>query len=179
MTRRVLAILLMGAVWSLSAAGSLPKGLIALDGRAAPALKLADLDGRFTDLERLRGSWVMVHFWAGWCGPCRKELPTLERMRDRLGLEGPTLVMVNTAETEDEVFAFLSITAPSLTSLLDRDGAVTGRWQPRGLPSTFLVDPGGRLRYLALGGRTWDSPEYLGFLRSLRMAAPAPSEVRK
>jgi hypothetical protein len=106
-------------------------------------------------------------------------LPTLERMRDRLGSEGPTLVMVNTAESEDEVFAFLSITAPSLTSLLDRDGTVTDRWQPRGLPSTFLVDPDGRLRYLALGGRTWDSPEYLGFLRSLKAAAPAPSKARK
>jgi thiol-disulfide isomerase/thioredoxin len=144
-----------------------PTGLLPLDGRQAPPLRLADLDGRVTDLESLRGHWVMVHFWAGWCGPCRKELPSLERMRQRLGTAGPQLVMVNTAESEETVFAFLSVTAPELTSLLDRDGRVTDRWQPRGLPSTFLVDPQGRLRYIALGGRNWDTPVFLGFLRAL------------
>jgi thiol-disulfide isomerase/thioredoxin len=177
--KRCLAGLLLGALWSVSAAGPLPQGMIALDGRAAPALKLADLDGRATDLDRLRGRWVMVHFWAGWCGPCRQELPAIQRMRRALGPAGPTLVMVNTAETDDEVFAFLSVVAPELTSLLDRDGLVTARWQPRGLPSTFLVDPQGRQRYLALGGRAWDSPEYLGFLRSLDGVVPAPAQPGK
>ncbi len=76
--------------------------------------------------------------------------------------------MVNTAETEVELFAFLGAVAPTLLAgnLLDRDGAVTERWQPRGLPSTFLVDPEGRIQYLALGGRPWDSPAYIAFLRA-------------
>ena len=77
------------------------------------------------------------------------------------------LVMVNTAETEDEVFAFLASVAPALSTLLDKDGQVTERWQPRGLPSTFFVDPRGRLRYLALGGRPWDTEPYRHFLASL------------
>lgn len=149
-----------------AAAAELPEGLIALDGQPAPALKLADPDGNVTDLATLRGRWVMVHFWAGWCAPCRRELPAIAAMIQTkpasLGL-----VMVNTAETDDDVFAFLAAVAPELTSLLDRDGQVTERWQPRGLPSTFFVDPAGRLRYLALGGRPWDTPPYQRFLAGL------------
>lgn len=144
----------------------LPEGLIPLDGRPAPALKLADLDGKATDLASLRGRWAMVHFWASWCTPCRRELPAIAAMA-KTKPETPALVMVNTAETDDEVFAFLSAVAPELSTLLDRDGKVTERWQPRGLPSTFFVDPEGRLRYLALGGRPWDSPAYQRFLAGL------------
>ena len=147
-------------------AGTLPEGLIKLDGRPAPALKLADLDGKTTDLARLRGQWVMVHFWASWCGPCRRELPAIAAMVQTKPA-ALALVMVNTAETEDEVFAFLASVAPALSTLLDKDGQVTERWQPRGLPSTFFVDPRGRLRYLALGGRPWDSEPYRRFLADL------------
>jgi hypothetical protein len=57
--------------------------------------------------------------------------------------------------------------APDIVPLMDSDGAVTERWQPRGLPATFFVDPEGRLRYLALGGRPWDTPAYLGFINGL------------
>ena len=77
------------------------------------------------------------------------------------------IVVINTAESEDKVFAFLAGVAPDLNPLMDRDGLVTERWQPRGLPATFLVDPSGRLQYLALGGRPWDSPDYLKFLQKL------------
>jgi hypothetical protein len=48
---------------------------------------------------------------------------------------------------------------------MDYDGSVTEAWQPRGLPSTYLVDPQGQLRYLALGGRAWDTPQYIQFLK--------------
>jgi hypothetical protein len=54
-----------------------------------------------------------------------------------------------------------------LTPLLDYDGLVTEAWQPRGLPSTFLVDPQGQLRYLALGGRPWNKPQYIQFLERI------------
>lgn len=163
------AIVLLFGFWLLPAAAigvDPPEGLITLDDRPAPTLKLADLDGKITDLAALRGRWVMVHFWASWCTPCRRELPAIAAMT-KTKPKSLALVMVNTAETDDEVFAFLAAVAPELTTLLDRDGRVTERWQPRGLPSTFFVDPEGRVRYLALGGRPWDSPAYQRFLASL------------
>lgn len=144
-----------------------PPGLLKLDGRPAPALSLADMDGKRADLAALRGRWVMVHFWAGWCGPCRREMPTLSGLMRALPAERLTVLLVNTAESDDAVFSFLATVSPELNSLMDRDGLTTAAWQPRGLPSTFLVDPHGRLRYLALGGRDWSAPAYVEFLRQL------------
>jgi thiol-disulfide isomerase/thioredoxin len=144
-----------------------PPGIMVLDTRPAPELSLENLDGEAYDLTAARGHWVFVHFWASWCGPCRREMPTIERMRSALGDSPLDIVMVNTAETEDAVFTFLAVVAPDTVPLMDTDGLVTEDWQPRGLPATFLVDPAGTLRYRALGGREWDSAPYLAFLRGL------------
>lgn len=168
--KQLSAFLICWAVAVSVPAAELPKGLIALDGRPAPALKLTDLSGRSTDLATLRGQWVMVHFWASWCGPCRKEMPTIQSLSAKIAPDRLRILLVNTAESDDMAFAFLAIVAPDLDTLMDHDGVVTDQWQPRGLPSTFLVDPEGRLRYLALGGRVWDADPYLGFLR--RLSAP-------
>jgi thiol-disulfide isomerase/thioredoxin len=149
------------------AAEPLPKGLLVLDGRAAPPLVLDDLDGERWDISEARGRWLFVHFWASWCGPCRKEMPTIQAIFPKFDASQLEIVLINTAETEDTVFAFLAEVAPDITPLMDSDGLVTEQWQPRGLPATFFVDPQGRLQYLALGGRPWDSTEYLEFVRRL------------
>jgi thiol-disulfide isomerase/thioredoxin len=146
---------------------NLPKGVITVDGRDAPPLALANMDGETYDLAQSKGKWVFVHFWASWCGPCRKEMPTIQAIVDQFADSDLHIVLVNTAEDEDTVFNFLGIVAPDMDSLLDSDGSVTEAWQPRGLPSTYFVDPQGKLRYVALGGRPWDEGEYLGFLKML------------
>jgi cytochrome c biogenesis protein CcmG/thiol:disulfide interchange protein DsbE len=161
-----LCLLLLSPV-SFATEHRLPPGLLQLQPRPAPALRLANMDGKVTDLRKLRGHWVMVHFWASWCGPCRREMPTIQAMATKMAPRYLRLVLVNTAERDDDVFAFLGGVAPDLDSLMDRDGSVTARWQPRGLPSTYLVDPQGRERYLALGGRRWNSKAYLEFLSHL------------
>jgi thiol-disulfide isomerase/thioredoxin len=155
--------------WRASAQSELPMppGIIALDGRNAPALKLKNMDGEAFDLANAKGHWVFVHFWASWCGPCRKEMPTIQTIATQLPANKLKIILVNTAESDDTVFSFIGIVAPDLTPLLDYDGVVTEAWQPRGLPSTYLVDPQGKLRFLALGGRPWDKPEYVKFLSGL------------
>ena len=154
------------------AAADLPPGLMARDGSPAPALHLTNMAGEATDLKDLRGQWVMVHFWATWCGPCRKEMPTLQHLVKQFPPQRLRLLLVNTAETDDDVFAFLGLVAPDLDSLMDRDGSATERWQPRGLPSSFLIDPDGRQRYLALGGRDWATGPYLTFLQQITQSPP-------
>lgn len=150
-----------------AAESDLPRGILRLNPYAAPPLSLQDMDGQPYTLRQDRGAWTFVHFWASWCGPCRREMPAIQAMYSRLQSQGLKLALVNTAEDEDTVFIFLATFAPDLRPLLDRDGQATEQWQPRGLPATYLVDPEGRVRYQALGGRPWDSQGYLDFLRRL------------
>ena len=163
-------LLVLAAV--TACAETLPPGVMRINGTAAPDLQLDNIDGEAYDLEATHGHWRFVHFWASWCGPCRKEMPSIERMATALGEDPLEIILVNTAETEDDVFTFLGIAAPDLVPLMDVDGQVTEVWQPRGLPATYLVDPYGRIQYQALGGRAWDRPVYLEFLRGLGTPTP-------
>ena len=168
--KQIWPVLLWMSLISASAAHeatALPKGLLQLEPYSAPAMELQDLDGEPYSLREDNGAWVFVHFWASWCGPCRKEMPAIQNMANTLQAEGLKIVMINTAEDEDTVFSFLSMHAPTVRPLMDRDGQITEKWHPRGLPATYLVDPAGRVRYQALGGRAWDTPPYLTFLRGL------------
>ncbi|MFO7603933.1 MAG: TlpA disulfide reductase family protein [Gammaproteobacteria bacterium] len=149
------------------AALELPRGIIETPRVQAPAVRLEDMDGRVQALQEYRGQWVFVHFWASWCGPCRKEMPHIQRLIQIMEDQGLAFMIINTAESEDTVFTFLGGVAPELHSLLDRDGLVTEAWQPRGLPATYLVDPAGQVRYQALGGRPWHEKVYVDFLRAL------------
>lgn len=170
------AVFLAWLYASLAAAIEVPKGILVLNGRPAPALKLADMEGKTVDLATLRGQWVLVHFWASWCGPCRKEMPTLDQLSKTIPTQKFRILLINTAESDDEVFSFLPTVSPDLNALMDRDGKVTERWQPRGLPSSFIVDPQGRLRYLALGGRDWMSTPYLDFVKQLSVGSNEPAK---
>jgi cytochrome c biogenesis protein CcmG/thiol:disulfide interchange protein DsbE len=165
--KKLITCLMVVISVQVHAAEDIPKGIITLDGRQAPSLVLNDLDGESWDISKAKGRWLFVHFWASWCGPCRKEMPTIQAIYNQFDKSELEIVIINTAEPEDTVFSFLASIQMDIDTLLDRDGLVTEQWQPRGLPSTFFVDPDGKLRYLALGGRPWDSPAYLAFLNRL------------
>lgn len=150
-----------------AAAAVPPEGILTLEPHPAPDLEVSDADGNRFSLEAARGSWVFVHFWASWCVPCRREMPSIQRMREALDGQGPQVVLINTAEDADTIFFFLAEVAPELHSYSDRNGRITEAWQPRGLPATYLVAPDGSIRYQALGDRPWDEPRYLDFLRRL------------
>lgn len=160
-------ILMITASVITKAETALPFGIRACTAKAAPRLQLETIDGATADLQMMQDKWVFVHFWASWCGPCRKEMPAIEKLSQLLAHDRLSIVMVNVAEDEDTVFSFLAEVSPELESYMDRDGQVTEAWQPRGLPATYLVDPQGKIRYQALGGREWHQPDYLDFLKQL------------
>jgi len=151
---------------------ALPKGILKITPRPAPALSLQNLDEETFTLDSKTGRWAFVHFWASWCGPCRREMPSIQALSKQSSTLKLDFFIVNTAESEDVVFSFLASVAPDINSLLDRDGLVTEKWQPRGLPSTYLVDPEGNIRYIVLGGQDWHKPEYTRFLGQLGQNRP-------
>jgi len=161
------SVLMSGIAWADAPAPVAPKGILSIAAYPAPSLELNDIDGKPFSLAQEKGRWVFVHFWASWCGPCRREMPAIQHMVEKFKKVPLVFAIVNTAENEDTVFTFLGLLAPDIVSLMDLDGMVTEAWKPRGLPSTYLVDPAGIVRYQALGGRPWDDDEYLRFLTAL------------
>lgn len=166
----IATLVVLVAIHSALRAAELPRGLITLDNSQADNFQISDYDGKHYELKQSRGKWVFVHFWASWCGPCRKEMPIVYALEKQFADKPIDFVLINTAEDEDTIFAFLGSVAPDLHSYMDKEGDITEAWSPRGLPTTFFIDPEGRKRYLALGGRPWDKEEYQRFLQSLFQA---------
>ncbi len=134
----------------------------------APDFALRDLEGRVHRLSDYRGKVVVVNFWATWCPPCRKEMPSLERAWRALRGEGVVVLAVDVAEDENAVFAFVAERDLTLPVLLDEQGDTIARWSAKGLPTTYIVDPEGRIAYQAVGPREWDEAPILKAILALR-----------
>ena len=148
-----------------------PFGIRHYDIGLAQNFTLQDIDGETFELKQTKGHWVFLHFWASWCGPCREEMPAIQKLSETVQDEKFQIIMVNTAEDEDTIFEFLAAIDIELNTLMDVDGLVTEVWKPRGLPTSFLINPKGEIKYQAIGGREWGNPEYTGFIRRLIAAS--------
>jgi peroxiredoxin len=137
------------------------------DTPPAPDFTLKDMDGRTHRLSQYRGKVVLVNFWATWCPPCRREMPSMERAWKQFDHEKIALLAVDVGEDLDTVFTFLADYPISFPLLFDHDSSVVEQWPIRGLPTTFVVDPQGRLHYRAIGGRDWDDPALMDKIRAL------------
>jgi thiol-disulfide isomerase/thioredoxin len=136
---------------------------------AAPDFTLPDLDGEARSLAEFRGKVVMLNFWATWCPPCRREMPSMQRLYEKYGERGLVVVAVNQFEDPDLVFEFtgrLSL-EPTFPILFDRESRVSEQYKVKGLPTTYLLDREGRIHYRAIGGREFDHPEVEALIEGL------------
>jgi peroxiredoxin len=131
------------------------------------AFSLATLDGSTTALSDYRGSWVLLNFWATWCGPCVAEMPSMERLYGQFKDDGLVIVGVNQQESVDEVAAFVAERGLTFPILLDSNGRVGSRYGVRGIPTTYLIDPSGRVLGSKVGFMEWDEDHVVAAIRSL------------
>lgn len=129
--------------------------------KPAPALKLKDIEGKSHDLAKLRGKVVLINFWATWCPPCRREMPSMERLSQRFKGQPFVVLAVDVGEDPDTIETFASQLDTTLTFpiLLDTRSHAMRAWRVAGLPTTFLIDKQGRIVATAIGGREFDHPE--------------------
>lgn len=92
----------------------------------------------------------------------------MQRAWEVLEKEGIMMLGINVGEDEETVFGFTASHPVEFPLLLDSDSTVIGQWPVRGLPTTFLVNPEGRIVYRAIGGREWDAPSLLAMVRALK-----------
>lgn len=127
----------------------------------APDFTLEDMDARKFSLKDYRGKVILLNFWATWCPPCRREMPSMERLHQNFKGRDFVVLAVNQMEDGDHVFAFTGELEvdPTFTILFDKDSAVSRAYQVQGLPTTYLIDKKGNIRFRAIGGREFDHPE--------------------
>lgn len=120
-------------------------------GQPPPALALQDLDGNTVSLDSVRGSIVVLDFWASWCGPCRIELPLLSAMQDQHRDAGLKVLAVN-VDTETSLRdAFLARNPVQLTILDDSSQATIAAYQVEKMPTTVVVDREGKVHAVHYG----------------------------
>lgn len=123
-------------------------------GARAPRFSLPTLDGETIDLGDLKGKGVILNFWASWCGPCRAEMPALQRIHERYAERGIQVLALNLTFTDDlkAVRGFRELYQLTMPILLDRDGAVMRRYEVSAVPTTFFIGPGGVIHDVVVGG---------------------------
>ena len=173
--KRLLGVCAMGL---LLAGGAHAAGFEARSATSAPELKAQDLAGAQKTLADYRGKVVLLNFWASWCPPCLREMPSMERLREKMAGRPLAIVALDSAETADEVNGFLSKMKLDFPILLDPDGNNTKRWKVFALPTSFLLDAQGRVRYVLTGPTEWDEGEALENIESLLAELPAQAKSR-
>ncbi|GAB4262611.1 MAG: TlpA disulfide reductase family protein [Candidatus Promineifilaceae bacterium] len=124
------------------------------EGFPAPDFTLDTLDGSQITLSHLRGKVVMINLWTSWCPPCRAEMPAIDKVYRANKERGLEVLAVNSTfqDSEADAAAFAQELSLSFPILLDRDGAVSQRYQLRALPTTFFIDRQGIIRAVVPGG---------------------------
>jgi thiol-disulfide isomerase/thioredoxin len=148
-------VLVLGTGWlwaSQVPANALPQARPAEPavGHPAPPLVLPTLDGATFDLESLRGTPVVLNFWATWCGPCQRELPALQAAAERYdGLV--VFAGVDQGEEPEVVRPYVEQMGLTFVIPMDRDHEAARRYNVMGLPTTFFIDQYGVIRHIWTG----------------------------
>ncbi len=130
---------------------------------------LQNMDEERIKLSDYRGKVVMLNFWATWCPPCVRELPSMERLQQRVGVDEFKVIAINQMEEPDDVFAFTGQIEldPTFEILFDTASKVSQAYAVRGLPTTYVIDKKGYIRYRAVGGREFDHVEVIKIIKQL------------
>lgn len=120
-------------------------------GQPAPQFTLPDLNQTSTRLTDLRGKVVVIDFFASWCGPCKQELPELEKLHRELAASGVVFVGINIDRERQNAVEMVKRFGLTFKVLFDPEGKVAELYDPPKMPSTYVVDKAGVLRFLNEG----------------------------
>lgn len=128
-------------------------------GLPAPPLVAQDLDGKTWRLADLRGTAVLVNFWASWCEPCRTEMPTLQQLAEFHGEDRLRVITVNFKESANQITRYMRRAGIRLPVLLDPEGTITRAWEVKVFPTTLLIGYDGAPRHRIRGEIDWSGTD--------------------
>jgi thiol-disulfide isomerase/thioredoxin len=154
-----------GAGGADETAGAATQGI----GQPMPDIVVSDMrNGREIRLSDLRGKVVLLDIWASWCAPCKEEMPVLDEIARRLRPSGVEVLAVSIDEDKESAERFLRDRKSwALTLAHDPQGRVPERLQPPKMPTSYVIDARGVLRYVNSGYERGDGSRLEAKLRSL------------
>jgi cytochrome c biogenesis protein CcmG/thiol:disulfide interchange protein DsbE len=160
-------------------------GMIAA-GKLATDFELPNLDGTAISLSSLRGKVIFLNVWATWCGPCREEMPSIEKLYEEFSKEPDFVVLAVSQDSEGRsaVDSYVHKHGYKFTVLLDPQNKVGDAYDVSGIPETFIIDRTGRIVAHHVGPYDWARPEMREALRELidnkdNPAAPKDNQTAK
>lgn len=141
--------------------------LAVVPNSAAPDFTLRGMGGPNQRLQEQRGRVVMLNFWATWCGPCRTEMPHLNRLHDKYRSSGFVLLGVNVDDDPAKAAGVAGKWGIRFPVLLDSDKKVSQLYDLSSMPTTVLIDRNGRVRHVHRGYVDGTEADYEQQIRAL------------
>ena len=166
---RIIILLLFSLLPALTAAGERP--LVPYEGDAKD-FSLTDYKGNKHRLEDYRGQVVLINFWASWCTPCILEMPELVKLKDHMAQQPIAsqsfkILTINVGERKNRVTQAVARFKLNLPVLLDISSKTYDSWDIKMLPTSFLIDANGIIRYRIVGNPGWDNEQMLSLIKDL------------
>jgi thiol-disulfide isomerase/thioredoxin len=128
---------------------------------------LPDLQDKTHALPDYRGKVVLVNFWASWCPPCIYEMPELTRLKNQLDGQPFEILAINVGEKKYKVRKFAKLISFNLPVLLDTSKETFDDWEIKTLPTSFLIDSKGTVRYIVRGNPGWQEDGTIKIIEQL------------
>lgn len=164
----LLAAGLLLAGMAIASAQPLPKNFILHEApKPIASIAFEDGQGRPRSLAEFRGKVVLLNIWATWCGPCRREMPSLDRLQGLLGGSDFEVVALSIDRAGLEVVRkfYADVGIRNMGIYIDSSGRATRELATVGVPATLLIDRGGRELGRLVGPAEWDEPDIVQFLK--------------
>ncbi|MDR0403212.1 MAG: TlpA family protein disulfide reductase [Treponema sp.] len=140
--------------------------LMVLPGFSAPLANVPGSSGS-ARLEDYRGKVLFLNLWATWCGPCRAEMPSMEKLYRRFREQGLEMLALNIQEQKADVEAFMRRNGLTFPAALDADGRIARQYGVMGIPTSYILDRQGRVILRLVGSINWDDPKIFAAFEAL------------
>jgi thiol-disulfide isomerase/thioredoxin len=152
---------------AIIAFAAIPVATMASDiGKPAPTFELPGLE-RAIRLSDFQGKFVYIDFWASWCGPCRQSFPWMNEMQSKYGNQGFQIIGINVDTGKSEATEFLAANKANFLIAFDPKGTMPSAYAIKGMPSSVLVGPDGKIVFRHVGFNKIDTAELENKIKSV------------
>jgi peroxiredoxin len=136
-------------------------------GDTAPDFTLKNIQGNNLNLAEQRGEIILINFWASWCGPCRKEMPVLQKLQDKYQDLGVQVWGINVEQENQAGKDFLADLDLRFPIFFDQTNALSQNYQVEAMPTTVMIDRDGKVRHVFQGYQDGYEKKYADAINAL------------